>query len=374
MPSGRENIDSLTGLRGFAALWVVLFHTCFGASNGYLPGFSEKLDWGILRNVIVQGVYAVDIFFVLSGYILTYVHRKEFEQTFKIADIRTFLALRLARIYPMHVFIALLLGVAYVLGFWNEKAIEFEDVWLSAFLLNMWIDPSINTPAWSVSAEWMAYLGFPACIQILTRVTRPFRQFMGIALLSTIYPSCVMAYDWGWEWHFGWVALFRVLNGFFLGCLLYYFQENCPRLKETFRSSVWCFGALFLLGSFLLLGASIMFIYPLLPWVIVTLAFAQGGIGRIFSNKIAVVLGTVSFSIYMIHYPVLEVFRLGFNDYYASLNPEFHQSILWIHLLGIGFAIIGFSWLCYWGIEKRWRDYYKRRLRIQPLTYNQVAG
>lgn len=354
-------ILTLTGLRGFAALWVVLFHTCYGASNGYLPGFNEKIDWGILRNVIVQGVYAVDIFFVLSGYILTHVHRREFEKTLTLSNVKSFLLLRLARIYPLHLAIVILLSGAYFSGIWDHKVIALKDVVLSVSLTNAWSDPSINTPAWSVSTEWMAYLAFPIIIPLLVRMRSPFWQFIGILGLSAVYPLCVMGYDWGWDWHWGWVALFRVMNGFVLGCLLYYFQENCPLVKNSSLASGWCFGFLILLVFFLVRGAPIIFIYPFFPWVILTLAHARHGIGKVFSNKVAIVMGTISFSIYMVHYPVLELFRFGLNEYYSSLIPGVDQGTLWVHLCFILFSVIAASCLCYWSIEKRCREYLKPR-------------
>ncbi len=359
MSKSQSHIRTLTGLRGFSALWVLLFHTCYGASNGYLPGFSEKIDWGILRNIIVQGAYAVDIFFVLSGYILTHVHRREFEKSLTLSHVKSFLLLRLARIYPLHLVVVILLSGAYFSGMWDTKVIALKEVVLSVSLTNSWSNPSINTPAWSVSTEWMAYLAFPLIIPLLVRIRSPLWQFSGIIGLSTVYPLCVMGYDWFWNWHWGWVSLFRVMNGFVLGCLLYYFQENSPLVKHSSLSSVGCLGFLGLLVFFLVIGAPIIFIYPFIPWFILTLAQARHGIGSIFSNKVAILLGTVSFSIYMVHYPVLEVFRLGLNEYYSSLIPAVDQGMLWLHLCFILLSVLAVSWLCYWGIEKRCREYLK---------------
>lgn len=152
---GREHIQTLTGLRGFAAIWVVLLHVCFGKPDGYLPGFYEKIQWGFGSNIIIQGVYAVDIFFVLSGFILTYVHRHEFERPLKLHGVGSFLALRLARIYPMHLVVVVVLIGAAAVGVWYLKLISYGDVLRNGTLTNMRVDPSLNTPAWSVSAEWL---------------------------------------------------------------------------------------------------------------------------------------------------------------------------------------------------------------------------
>jgi peptidoglycan/LPS O-acetylase OafA/YrhL len=360
----RGNIKTLTGLRGFAALWVVLFHTCFGEPNGYLPGFYEKIQWGLGRNIIIQGVYAVDIFFVLSGFILTYVHRHEFERRLTLRGVINFLALRFARIYPMHLVIVCLLVIANGIGVWDQKVITYWEVLRNVTLTNMWVDPSLNTPAWSVSAEWVAYLSFPIVVKFLIPVKRRGVQFLFIFLLVTAYPLSIMYNHWQWEWHYGWVAVARVLNGFILGCVMFYVQENWEILKDPLRSSSWCLAILLAFTFFLVLGLPILFLYPLIPFFIVTLANSQVGISQIFSNKTAVFLGTISFGIYMVHYPLLEIVRYAFADYYAGVNPELNQPILWVHLCGILFLVILIASLCYFWIEKPSREYLKENLCI----------
>ncbi len=365
--SSRNMIDTLTGLRGMAALWVVLFHVTFGAPNGYLPGFSEKLDWGIFRNIIIQGVYAVDIFFVLSGYILTHVHRREFESSVTIRKIRHYLALRLARIYPLHLFVVGGLGSAYALGIWNQKPVTGEAFALSLVLMNMWSDPSINTPTWSVSAEWLAYLTFPVMIPVLLWWKRYSSLMLLMIPLMFVYPWCVGVFDWGWDWHVGWVALFRVLNGFFLGGALYYLKEQWLGEREYPMASGWCLILVFLFLFGLTRVWSIMFLYPLIPLMILALTYSRDGIGALFSHNIMVWLGLVSYAMYMVHYPVLEIFRWSLNDYYAGLDPARDQLLLYAHLGLMVAIVIGAAALCYAWIEKPCRGFVKRRVRAsQP--------
>lgn len=369
---GGENINTLTGLRGFAALWVVLFHTCFGEPNGYLPGFHEKIHWGLGRNIIVQGVYAVDFFFVLSGFILTYVHRHDFERRLTLHEVMNFLSLRLARIYPMHLVIVCLLVIANGIGVWDQKVITYWEVVRNVTLTNMWVDPSLNTPAWSVSAEWVAYLSFPILMKFLIPLKRRDLQFFFILLLVTVYPLSIMYNHWQWEWHYGWIAVARVLNGFVLGCVMFFVQENCDMLKDPFRSSRWCLAILLAFTFFLALGLPIVFLYPLIPFFIVTLANSQLGIAQVFANRVAVFLGTISFGIYMVHYPMLEIVRYTFDNYYSGMNPELNQSILWVHLCGILISVIAIASLCYFWIEKPSREYFKKKLCVGRKRSHQL--
>jgi len=362
LASGRENIQTLTGLRGVAAIWVVLFHVCFGEPDGYLPGFYEKIQWGFGKNIILHGVYAVDIFFILSGFILTYVHRHEFEGRLTLHGVGNFLSLRLARIYPMHlVVVGVLIGAAF-LGVWDRKVISFGEVFRNVTLTNMWVDPSLNTPAWSVSAEWLAYLCFPIIIKLLLPIHRRDFQLLAIFLLVTVYPMSILFFQWQWEWHYSWVAAGRVLNGFILGCMMFGVQEHFDILNDSFRASRWCLAFVLVFMVLLILGLQIVFLYPLIPCIIVTLANAQTGIARVFRNKIVVFLGTISFGIYMVHYPVLEIVRYALNDYYAGVNSELHQPLLWVHLGGILALVIAVASLCYFWIEKPTREYLKRKL------------
>ena len=93
-----------------------------------------------------------------------------------------------------------------------------------------------------------------------------------------------------------------------------------------------------------------------------TLANAQTGISQVFGNKIVVFLGTISFGIYMVHYPVLEIVRYAFNDYYSGVNAELNQPLLWVHLCGILGLVMAVASLCYFWVEKPSREYLKRRL------------
>src|SRR6185437_8778005 len=89
-----ESIDSLTGLRGVAALWVAAYH-----GVGSLFALA-------LANLLGSGWLAVDLFFVLSGFIMCHVHLADFAVPSWSAAVR-FLKLRIARVYPAHLVAAL---------------------------------------------------------------------------------------------------------------------------------------------------------------------------------------------------------------------------------------------------------------------------
>src|SRR6187402_3052636 len=153
----RAEIRQLTGVRFIAAIWVVFYHFRF-MILGVVP---ELKPVGFLFE---GGYLAVDVFFVLSGYIIAYQYLRAFPRG--RGDYGAFLVKRLARIYPLQL-VTLALTVVTVLvglgiGVPITPASNFT-VWgavQDALLIRGWVVPSQgwNFPAWSLSAEWFAYL------------------------------------------------------------------------------------------------------------------------------------------------------------------------------------------------------------------------
>jgi peptidoglycan/LPS O-acetylase OafA/YrhL len=100
-----DQLPSLTPLRGVAALWVVLYHYCGTAQ--FLP----NLDITPHSYLISKGYLAVDMFFILSGFVMAHVYRRTFSESVS-KHYRGFLVARIARLYPLHVFILALFILA----------------------------------------------------------------------------------------------------------------------------------------------------------------------------------------------------------------------------------------------------------------------
>lgn len=147
-------LNNLTGLRFYAAFWVFLYH--------FFPVYTDlpKVD------LLEVGYLGVDVFFVLSGFILTYVYYgKFFVNKISIKDYYNFIIKRFAKIYPLHfiltlIFIPLLFVGKYV--FHQDALKVYPNTLINNFLLiHAWGTTSHyswNFPSWSISAEWFAYL------------------------------------------------------------------------------------------------------------------------------------------------------------------------------------------------------------------------
>jgi peptidoglycan/LPS O-acetylase OafA/YrhL len=134
----KENhLPALDGLRGFAALAVVLFHY-------HVPGFG----WGWL---------SVDVFFALSGYVLSHVYRAGIEP-------REFLRARFARTIPTHLVATSALGLTVLaIGRWPDE--NFGTLAASLLLIG-----AINPPIWSLAVEWVIYILTASIGPVVSRV------------------------------------------------------------------------------------------------------------------------------------------------------------------------------------------------------------
>jgi hypothetical protein len=178
MPHSRPAADSheirgLTGIRGLAAIMVASFHFYFSWVL-LLPALS------LVRAPLLRGYLGVDLFFMLSGFILSYVYHAG-GRNFTGREYGRFLWFRLARLYPNHVGMLLLLIVLFYgskfLGIHTTFSCAWDDLPFQLTLTQEWpIAPregagEWNFPAWSISAEWFAYLAiFPLVAFLLRRI------------------------------------------------------------------------------------------------------------------------------------------------------------------------------------------------------------
>ncbi len=97
----KDYIHNLTALRGIAALLVAMLHFHF-----FLGNITPSQTTGIVNKLYLM----VDLFFILSGFIICYVYSDTFNGKIKFHDYKTFLTARFARIYPLH-FLTLIVEV-----------------------------------------------------------------------------------------------------------------------------------------------------------------------------------------------------------------------------------------------------------------------
>lgn len=287
-----KRLASLDGARGLAAAAVVLAHA--QSNSGSKP--------------IFRGQPAVDLFFTLSGFVLSYVYL-----TGKPIVWKDFAIARFARIYPLHIATACtmaLLGVIYSAvshATWPEHINVTQGVREFTLTMTMPVVGALklwNFPAWSISVEWWVYFTlFPviaiwgnrasikAAIALFLVTAIPLALWLHTEIKPTRYEP----------------AFARALVGFAGGWIAWrVYQEFGPKVSNLAGLAIALGFVLITTASPFVIGDDAWFLIPFYPVLVYSLT-VDSSVSRFLSRKMPVWLGTVSYSIYLIHPIVLNV-------------------------------------------------------------------
>jgi len=301
--SARHRYVALDGLRGLAALFVVFYHapwpTHFSATQ------------------FVQNAYlSVDFFFVLSGFVIAANYAGAIVDA---ASLRDFLQRRFFRLYPLHLLVLLTLVALETLKYFARGAIASEvppfngpnspsllvESLLMAQGLGLENRLGWNPPSWSVSAEFATYLlyGLAATRGLLRRD----RTMLVLAAAAMIVYFVVAITQQTLDVTY-FLGLVRSVAGFSLGVAVQRFSPSADRLTEASLWRLAPFVALAALATLALAkGASVFIAIPLCVALVATLQFDRGGVARLLSTGPMQFLGRTSYSIYLVHMPILYV-------------------------------------------------------------------
>lgn len=298
----RKEID---GLRAIAVLPVMFFHAGF---NGFSGGF-----------------LGVDIFFVISGYLITSIILKQKEAgTFSLA---TFYERRIRRIFPALFFILLVCLPFAWLWLLPHELKDFGQslMAVSIFVSNIffWQEsdyfaadaemiPLLHT--WSLAVEEQYYLLFPLLIIILWPIFKGKANKLSVFFLLVAIASLAFS-EWAWR-HYpeanfyllpsrAWELLAGVLAA------LYLFQR-----KPEGNQAISLLGLAMILGSIFFLSNKLPFpsLYTLIPvtGTVLIILFASHAtwVGKLLSTPALVGIGLISYSAYLWHQPIFVFARL----------------------------------------------------------------
>lgn len=296
-PAVAPRLEGIQICRGIAALLVVLFHVTQLSR--------EKLGQTFLANLLTFGSAGVDFFFVLSGFIIFFVHQSDIGRRDRL---RTFIFKRLLRIYPLYWLITLAILPIYFLvpsfGYGYER--QFDVIFKS-----LWLIPQEHLPilivGWSLSHELLFYGIFALAILLPPSVSRWLLSGWLFGTLAVFLGKLSGGFT---PEHYS--LLWFIFNPhnleFLLGCLAAYLV-----LQKRFKPK-----SLFLL----LLGTSCFIAFglaqaersftidPVLAYgipsalIVVGTAALDRQRSRPLPRSLAV-LGDASYSIYLTHYPCL---------------------------------------------------------------------
>jgi peptidoglycan/LPS O-acetylase OafA/YrhL len=340
------NIKPLTALRFFAAFWVVLYH--------YWPNLSTAAP----PAMIAKGYLGVEAFFTLSGFILCHVYLQGFGQgKFRYGD---FLWNRLARVYPLHLVtlagvgvMAVAAGVAGIAV--DPNMLAWQALPANLLLVQAWGFAPVsgwNHPSWSISAEWFAYLSFPAFAYAAWRLRNlPWLAVgLALALVAALYPAFQALAGFPLtEATIRWGAL-RIVPCFAYGCALHALWRS-GAVSGRFSGLGAC-----LAGAAVLLAvhfrAPDQIIVMTLGALIVMLAGLAAAGSRFATQAPLVYLGEISYSTYMICIPWK---ILAVNAMLKLLNIEGDQ-LPFYAWIAVVLALVPLSAASYHIVEKPARE------------------
>ncbi|MCF3118691.1 acyltransferase [Streptomyces arenae] len=315
-----SRLPSLTSLRFILACPVIWYHMSF--SSGLFDG---SLHDG-LGTVYPFAAGAVSGFFVLSGFVLAWVHRPDDRP-------RAFLRRRLWKIFPNH-----LLGWTATLVFFTVTVAQVPVVappghdatsaLTSLFLVQDWVPDSdvfggFNTPAWSISCELFFYALFPALIVLVRKIPaeRLRRAWLGLTaaillmpLVSTLIPGPKL-YDWfpinehsmWFSYNFPPVRLLEFVLGIVTARML---QTGVwPRVSN------WVVAGGFVVFVLALPALPPQYAFatgmaPMLAALIAKITVAdQEGRSRLLPRPALITLGDASYALYITHFPLMMAVR-----------------------------------------------------------------
>jgi peptidoglycan/LPS O-acetylase OafA/YrhL len=353
-----NQIKSLTGVRGMAAAAVIIYHV---QAQHDAPWFRDA--HGILWDFLLNGYLAVDLFFVLSGFVMALSYGSFARKGWTKKNYGVFLLRRIARVYPLYAFITCVITVPILLGV--SKATPVNGIILveNLALVQSWgFNESIDPFAWSISVEFAAYLLFPLLTLLTLRgswsrmIAVSFAAAAAIcALQFTPTPPSVDARDGPLDifWMPSRMPLLRCLCEFTLGLATYRLSENDMVRRWMGHSVAAVLFTLFLLVALLLPDADVLVVLCLPP-VLLVLATGDNFASRAMSSRAIFFLGEISYALYLVHGPLLRVRRILDARLAQHMNSAGADAIALMAFYG---STLLLGWMAYLVIEKPCRKW-----------------
>ncbi|WP_067969475.1 acyltransferase family protein [Mycolicibacter icosiumassiliensis] len=392
-------IKALTGLRIIAAVWVVLFHF-----RPLLRLASPELS-DALAPVLDRGAQGVDLFFILSGFVLTWNYLERMGETFSVRATVHFLWLRLARVWPIYL-VTMHLALLWVIFTLHVGHVPTEDLSRitaisyvrQVLLVQLWFEPffdgsSWDGPAWSISAEWLAYLLFGVLVLAVYRMMRV-TSARGLAVLAIIasLPPLLLLLATG-EFYSPWSWLPRIVMQFTAGALACAAVRKIELggsarldageaklgpahgLSDSARRAAGYCSALLIAAMVGVLyyfdGHPISGLYDsgglvdvLFVPLVMALAIGIGSLPALLSTRVLVYGGQISFCLYMVHELVHTSWNWAAKQFEIVLD-EGATAAKWM-VCGLLVAATLLSMLLFHAVEEPGRHWMRKMIGARP--------
>jgi len=351
-------------MRGLAALIIIFWHYqhffySAGAARA-TPGFRQQQPfYDVLEPLYMHGGFAVQLFWVISGFVFAHVYHD------RGATTRNFVVNRFARLYPLHLLTLLIVaGMQLVAQARFGAPFVYQDNSLGNFLLqlglasNWWPDVvySFNAPIWSVSIEILVYALFWLTLPVLFRA--------GVLLPALLAIGGIVGC-----FEFKGYILFACAGCFFGGAALFALHAS-----RALWLSVLVAAALALVGDYAWNAGVDMRMYlgvPAYAGALVLVAAMLEPRGRTLWLARSRWLGDASYGIYLWHFPVQLMLLLAVpglaTNHQLARSPAFLVAFL---MSVVAIALVSFRY--FESPARRWlRGTLERR---EPQTSSPIVS
>ena len=366
-PRKGGEIRSLTGLRIVAATWVVLFHL------SWAPGSAYTRFWEPILPLIRHGALGVDLFFVLSGFVITLTYLDKLGPRPSVHGALTFWWARICRIWPVYATVTAIFGgwLVFKAALHRPGPVAMQAIqpvldvphWIEQMLMvQLWhrttfVGSSWVAPAWSISAEWAAYSLFPVLALVLWRLRNAPPLVTGALSVLSMVPWA-FTLEHAVSYPFSWAV--RIAGGFAAGAFLCLAVRHIPRTERVDRIAARVV-VLATVEILVLLwadsakngtsngGGLAVLTFPVL---VGALALSTKGASRWLSTNTMVLGGKISFALYLVHMPVFEI-GYALMAWFPRLAPGTRLGTLLLpHMLITAFVL---AYLAHVFVEERAR-------------------
>jgi peptidoglycan/LPS O-acetylase OafA/YrhL len=313
-----ENFDAL---RFFSAVAVLLFHKFNNFNWEYYN--EHPIIYKAFSFIARNGFIGVNFFFVLSGFLITYLIIKEIE-TKKHFNLPNFLLRRILRIWPVY-FIVLVIGfilkgewqgISYYLSFLSNVEVIYRNAQQTG----------IQFPLWSVSIEEQFYLAIPSIIFFvnINAKSKFLWLYSTLLIISTVYQS-INYHDINKIYYATMSCITALSTGGILGALSFYSYKSVSFIKSLRKRYII---AIYLLGFFYIIVRVYLHHLPFIVitehlllsiffgFILMEQTFSEQSIIKLKRFKLMGRLGTYTYGLYLYHMIVL----VGVHYYWDYFN------------------------------------------------------
>lgn len=374
MKTSSNYIDTITPLRGIAALLVCLFHYDELLFFSGLPRIVNIENSSFVHN----GYLWVDFFFILSGFVITHVYADKL-QNWNGTNIKKYIWARFTRLYPMHLFTMILIAIIYHIIVYNFPDFAKNNFWAQAstfnnfvahlfFLQNTPLNNPVawNVPSWSIAAEWWVYIVAILIIPFLNKRAVMLKNISAfiVALAGLFIISQNGSLNLTLE-----LGILRCLFGFIIGIVVYQVYKT----MKNFNKSIFNSDIALILSCLVVVFLNHLDLYdfitiPFFALIILSASLNNGTSKRVLNIKPLQFLGDISYSFYLLHLLILIIWWLWIQVAFIPENPEVSPTIwnhfTWLFIIYASTIII--AYLTHRFVEVPARGIFKKELHQKP--------